>query len=108
MELDEDGLPKKAEKYVADSKNLLRQQFNFYTFGVDLNIESSSEIINRVYNRLLEKSVYDSVLAVDAQKLELKSVRKMIDDFKKQEDESKKKIHELNMKYQMVKDEKAF
>jgi hypothetical protein len=25
MELDEDGLPKKAEKYVADSKNLLRQ-----------------------------------------------------------------------------------
>lgn len=52
-----------------------------------------------MYNRLLEKSVYDSNLAVDAQKLELKSVRKMIDDFKKQEDESKKKIHELNMKY---------
>ena len=37
---------------------------------------------------------------------ELTSVRKMTKTFKKTEEQSNKKIHELQMKYEMAKDEK--
>ena len=33
---DNEEVPKKPAKFLANSKNLLRQEFNFYTFGLEL------------------------------------------------------------------------
>ena len=59
---DTDTIPKKPKKFLADSKNLLRSQFNFYTFGLELNYMNRVDIMNGYYVRHLEKKIIDNDL----------------------------------------------
>ena len=34
---DNEAVPMKAQKFFEDARNTLRQEFNFYTFGIELN-----------------------------------------------------------------------
>lgn len=63
--------------------------------------------MNRQYNRLLEKQIINSTYDTSAMQIELKSVRKMISEFKKTEEQSNKKMLELTAKVQMAKEETA-
>ena len=91
----ENKVPKKADKYIANAKNLLRQEFNFYTFGLELNQEHRVDIMDKVYNRALEKALIDESKQREAMTLELTSVRQMVKEFKNTEEESTKIIADL-------------
>ena len=61
--------------------------------------------MNRMYNRLLEKDLIDMVGRNEIMNSEVKSVKKVIAQLKKTEEESYKKIHELQMRCDMQKEE---
>lgn len=58
----EDAIPSKAQKKIENVQTILRQPFNFYTFGVELNSENRIDIINRQYNRLLESQIVETTV----------------------------------------------
>ena len=66
--------------------------------SLELNSENRIDIMNRCYNRLLEKQIIDSTYEQSGMQIELKSVRKMISEFKKTEEQSQKKMLELTAK----------
>jgi len=65
------------------------------------------DIINKVYNRSLEKALVDEINQREAIMLELQSVRKMAKEFKQTEEASTKIITELQQKYDMIKEERV-
>lgn len=101
----DDAIPKKVVKFIADSRNLLRQEFNFYTFGLELNQENRVDVMGKCYNRVLEKQLADGQNKIDVMSSEIKAVRKTLGTLKKTEEESYKKIHELQMRCDMQKEE---
>ena len=98
-------IPKRTQKKIKNAKGLLDDAFSFYSFTVELNQINKNEIMNKVYNRLLEKSMIEEALAKDILTKEVESSRKMVKQFKKTEEESGRIIYELGVKYQMAKDE---
>mmetsp|Transcript_4421 Transcript_4421/g.6476 ORF Transcript_4421/g.6476 Transcript_4421/m.6476 type:complete len:165 (+) Transcript_4421:1230-1724(+) len=100
-------LPKKALDIFNNASNLLQQEFNFYSFGVLINAEQKTEVMQSIYPRQLEMSLNDIVSDRDIKANELQSVNKMVNTFKKTEEQSNKRIQELQMKYEMVVDEKT-
>ena len=99
MELEEiendDRMPKKVQAFMEEKQDMLKQAFNFYTFGVDINSENRVDVVSRTYNRLLHKKIIDCYGQIEAIKAELYPARKMTKDFKKNESESFKKLMEL-------------
>ena len=61
--------------------------------------------MNAYYTRHLEKKIMDLEGQVDTYKNEIDSVRKVLRGLKTTEDESKRKIHELQQRYELARDE---
>ena len=76
MENDETIKPE--VKAIIDEKQaLLKQEFNFYTFAVDINSEMRINTIGATYNRLLEKELIDMREELDSVHGELTPIRMM-------------------------------
>ena len=54
-----DEVPAVAQNHIESSKALLNQAFNFYSFNVELNQENKMTVMNKIYNKLLEKKVIE-------------------------------------------------
>ena len=102
-----DEIPGKAKKMFDANTLFLKQPFSFYSFGVKINEENCEDIASQVYPRQLEAQIMDLVVEKDVTMNELQSVRKMTKTFKQTEEQSNKKIFELQMKYEMAKEEKT-
>ena len=98
---DNDTIPKKPKKFLADSKNLLRQEFNFYTFGIELNNINRVDVMNGYYVRHLEKKIIDNDVQADALKGEVIAVRRTIKGLRATEEESNRIIHELRQRFEL-------
>ena len=102
---EEETIPEISQEKISSAQAILREPFNFYTMSLELNSENRIDIMNNQYNRLLEKQIIESTTMQGGIMIELKSVRKMISEFKKTEEVSQKKMMELNTKVQMAKEE---
>ena len=80
--------------------------FNFYSFGIRINEEQSREIIDQTYPKLLMAKIDEITNEKESAMMELTSTRKMTKTFRNQEEKSTKIIFELQMKYEMVREEK--
>ena len=62
--------------------------------------------MNNLYNRLLEKELCDNQELIDSMEGELMPTREMTADFKKTEEKSLKQIKELQLKYDIEKEDR--
>jgi hypothetical protein len=88
-----------------EGEALLTQQFNSYSFGIDLNSTDQKHIMEDVYNRFLQQKLIDLNLNFDILSNELESTRKMTKQFKQNQEVSNKKINEIQLRYESVKEE---
>jgi hypothetical protein len=70
-------VPKKVMEFMEAKQDMLKQPFNFYTFGVDINSENRIDVIGRTYNRILHKKIIDFHAQMEAIKAELYPARRM-------------------------------
>ena len=92
---EEDTVPEPEKTIIKDTHDLLTEPFNFYTFGVNINEGQQANIMNNVYNRLLEKEILDQRGQLDAVMGELEPSRALTKVFKQTEEQSLKKIQEV-------------
>jgi len=62
--------------------------------------------MNKIYNRLLEKEIIDQADELSSIHGELFPARLMTDDFKRTEEQSSKKINDLQGKYEMANEDR--
>lgn len=84
----------------------MKQPFNFYTFGLDINSSQRVDIMNNIYNRLLEKELIDQQEKVESIEGELGPARSQTAGFMKTQQESEKEIKELRTKYEIAVDDR--
>ena len=63
-------------------------------------------MVNNTYNKLLMKEIIDVRVEIDEIYHELEPARQLIDTFKLTEEQSLKKIYELNIKYSMAQEDR--
>lgn len=56
---EEESVPEAVVSLLKDTRETLRDPLNFYTFGIELNLDQRQRIFNNNYNRLLEKELVD-------------------------------------------------
>jgi hypothetical protein len=77
-----------------EKRGLLSEEFNFYSFGIEINMDQKHNIMNNNYNRLLEKELVDQQRVHVEIMGELEPSRALTQMFKKTEELSLKKIQE--------------
>jgi hypothetical protein len=70
-----------------------------------LNSADQKQIMEDVYNRFLQQKLIDLNLNFDILSNELESTRKMTKQFKQNQEVSNKKINEIQLRYESVKEE---
>lgn len=70
-----------------------------------MNSADQKQIMEDVYNRFLQQKLIDLNLNFDILSNELESTRKMTKQFKQNQEVSNKKINEIQLRYESVKEE---
>ena len=106
MKPDPKEIHPKVEKMFYEAGLILDSMFNFYSFGIRINEEQSREVMDQTYPKMLQVHIDDIINEKESALMELTSTRKMTKTFRNQEEKSTKIIFELQMKYEMVREEK--
>ena len=84
----------------------MEKPFDFYGFGIRLGIEDQIDIANRAYIRFYKKRINDVLMDKEAVETELQSNVRLLNKFKTASESSARKIKELEIKEQIVQQER--
>lgn len=56
---DNETVPHQVQEFMDEKNAMLKQPFNFYTFGLDINSSQRVDVMNNIYSRLLTKELID-------------------------------------------------
>lgn len=105
---DEGSVPTAAQAIINAHKQAINKPLNFYSYGIELNLDQQPRIFNNHYNRLLELELVDQIELYDGLMGEVSTQRALSKTFKHTEEQSLKKILEIQIKYSMcVEDRKS-
>ena len=102
-----DEVSEHVREMFSSAKQILKQEFNAYSFGLYINEKQQSSIIGDVYNRNLQHQINSLNGELEILQNELKSTRKMTQEFKRNQEQSNKKIAEITLRYESTKEEMA-
>ena len=85
---------------------LLAKPFNFYSVAINLNVDDQIDIANRSYIRYYKKKINDVLMDKDAVQTELDSNQRMLNTFKMASEKSARKIIELELRENIVQEER--
>ena len=85
---------------------LLDGPFSFYGFDISLGIEDQIDVANRAYIRFYKKKINDILMDKEAMQTELESNQSLLMDLKRAQERSTRKIQELEIKEQIVIEER--
>jgi len=91
---------------VKEADALLDGPFGFYSFNISLGIEDQIDVANRAYIRFYKKRINDILMDKEAMQTELESNQSLLKDLKQAQERSTRKIQELEIKEQIVIEER--
>lgn len=106
LQEDPNAYPEELVEHIKTADIMLAEPFNFYNFGVRLNIEEQIDIANRSYIRYYKKKINDLLNDKETMLSELETSNSMVDDFKVGFERSERKIKQLEIQDAMFKEEK--
>eukprot|EP00347_Sterkiella_histriomuscorum_P023536 403334269 len=101
-----DNVPQSVLKAVQEGRELLQQPYAFYTFGITLAMDDQIEILYRQVVRFYQMKIVTMRDERFLQDIELGQLREIAANFKRSEERAQQQILELQMKIQLLNEEK--